>query len=120
MAEEKAKNRANDVVVVGDSIQDFSHVGALINEYDFLAGYSNSQLKYQNLTLPLKIREIAKEVYLKAGHEFEFVEGDKSKQHESVQAYKKAVEDAKEKASQIIHESLKVAESVENEAKKSK
>ena len=55
MAEEKAKNRANDVVVVGDSIQDFSHVGALINEYDFLAGYSNSQLKYQNLTLPLKI-----------------------------------------------------------------
>ncbi|MGL4876939.1 replication initiation factor domain-containing protein, partial [Paraclostridium dentum] len=54
MAEEKAKNRANDVVVADDSIQDFSRVGALINEFDFIAGYSNSQLKYQNLTLPLK------------------------------------------------------------------
>ena len=100
-------------------------------------GHSCSACKRKNLVFPLFeiwrtlesvdekwrkkiIREIAKEVYLKAGHEFEFVEGDKSKQHESVQAYKKAVEDAKEKASQIIHESLKVAESVENEAKKSK
>ena len=41
-------------------------------------------------------------------------------QHESVQAYKKTVEAAREKSSQIIQESLKVAESVENEAKKSK
>ena len=65
-------------------------------------------------------KEIAKEVYQKAGHEFEFIEGDKSQQHESVQAYKKTVEAAREKSSQIIQESLKVAESVENEAKKSK
>ena len=67
-----------------------------------------------------RVKEIAKEVYQKAGHEFEFIEGDKSQQHESVQAYKKTVEAAREKSSQIIQESLKVAESVENEAKKSK
>lgn len=67
-----------------------------------------------------RVKEIAKEVYHKAGHEFEFVEGDKSNQHESVQAYKKTVEAAKEKSSQIIQESLKMAESVENEAKASK
>ena len=67
-----------------------------------------------------RVKEIAKEVYQKAGHEFEFIEGDKSQQHESVQAYKKTVEAAREKSSQIIQESLKVAESVENEAKRVK
>ncbi|WP_270251123.1 plasmid recombination protein [Lactococcus lactis] len=51
-----------------------------------------------------RVKEIAKEVYKKAGHEFEFVEGDKSNQHESVQAYKKTVEAAKEKSNEIMQE----------------
>lgn len=51
-----------------------------------------------------RVKEIAKEVYQKAGHEFEFVEGDKSQQHESVQAYKKTVEAAKEKSREIMQE----------------
>lgn len=51
-----------------------------------------------------RVKEIAKEVYQKAGHEFEFVEGDKSQQHESVQAYKKTVEAAKEKSKEIMQE----------------
>lgn len=55
MTEEKAKNRANELVVVDDSIQDFSHVGALINEFDFLAGYSNSQLNLQTLKLSVNL-----------------------------------------------------------------
>lgn len=67
-----------------------------------------------------RVKEIAKAVYQKAGQEFEFIEGDKSNQHESVQAYKKTVEAAKEKSSQMIQEALKVAESIENEAKKAK
>ncbi|HGK8696843.1 TPA: hypothetical protein ACJ815_002046, partial [Streptococcus pneumoniae] len=57
-----------------------------------------------------RVKEIAKEVYKEAGHEFEFAEGDKAKEHQSVEAYKKAIEDAKEKSKEIIEEAKLRAE----------
>lgn len=51
-----------------------------------------------------RVKEIAKEVYKEAGYEFEFAEGDKVKEHRSVEVYKKAVEDAKETSKEIIEE----------------
>lgn len=57
-----------------------------------------------------RVKEIAKEVYKEAGYEFEFAEGDKAKEHQSVEAYKKAVEDAKEKSKEIIEEAKLRAE----------
>lgn len=57
-----------------------------------------------------RVKEIAKEVYKEAGYEFEFAEGDKAKEHQSVEAYKKAIEDAKEKSKEIIEEAKLRAE----------
>lgn len=62
-----------------------------------------------------RVKEIAKEVYQKAGHKFEFIEGDKSQQHESVQAYKKIVEAAKEKSKEIIEQAEIKAETSDKE-----
>ncbi|MDR9868706.1 plasmid recombination protein, partial [Lactococcus cremoris] len=64
-----------------------------------------------------RVKEIAKEVYQKAGHEFEFIEGDKSQQHESVQAYKKTVEAAKEKSKEIIEQAEIKAKITDKELK---
>ncbi|MGL5342462.1 MAG: plasmid recombination protein [Lactococcus garvieae] len=63
-----------------------------------------------------RVKEIAKEVYKEAGHEFEFTEGDKSKDHLSVEAYKKAVESAKDKSKEIISEARIEAETKRREA----
>lgn len=57
-----------------------------------------------------RVKEIAKEVYKEAGYDFEFIEGDKAKVHQSVEVYKKVVEDAKEKSKEIIEEAKLRAE----------
>ncbi|MGN8067348.1 hypothetical protein ACTCUF_12700 [Lactococcus lactis] len=48
-----------------------------------------------------RVKEIEKAVYQKTGHEFEFIEGNKANQHESVQAYKKTIEADKENQSKL-------------------
>ncbi|MQW24094.1 MULTISPECIES: plasmid recombination protein [unclassified Lactococcus] len=62
-----------------------------------------------------RIKEIAKEVYQNAGQSFDFVEGNKANQHESVEAYKKTVEVAKEKSREIIEEANKDAQKAKYE-----
>lgn len=63
-----------------------------------------------------RVREIAKEVYKEAGHTFEFVGGDKSKDHLSVEAYKKAIALAKENAKEITAKARNGAETSRKEA----
>lgn len=65
-----------------------------------------------------RVKEIAREVYKEAGYQFEFIEGNKSKEHQSVEAYKKAIEDAKEKSKEIITQAKKTAEMEREEVSK--